>query len=140
MTNTDVESALGEAYTRAWVEVALPGRDVHLPPIASGLRAPLPAPLRPFATIVTAYNPMSAPRPAAENLWRNTALGATLRAAGFVAYPALGRDAERSWVEPSFAVVGAPVAAVRLLARRWGQAAIYVVDDDGLHLRWCAGA
>jgi len=59
-----------------------------------------------IAAFVTAANPRGEPRPDAENAVANSALQNLVAAAGYPHYFGEGRDARRTWAEPSFLVVG----------------------------------
>ena len=59
-----------------------------------------------IAAFVTAANPRGEPRPEAENAVANSALQNLVSAAGYPHYFGEGRDARRTWSEPSFLVIG----------------------------------
>jgi RecB family exonuclease len=59
-----------------------------------------------IGAFVTAANPRGEPRPEAENAVANSALQNLVSAAGYPHYFGEGRDARRTWAEPSFLVVG----------------------------------
>lgn len=76
------------------------------------------------AAFVTAANPRSEPRPAAENL------AALRRMKNSLKHPFLrgeGRSADRSWREPSLLVLGIARAGAEALGREYGQNAIVFV-------------
>lgn len=96
--------------------------------------APVPPELLP-AAIVTAYNPRSRPRPAAENCAEQDRLEAELRAAGAVLRPAMahgtGADAG-DWDEPGVLVSGTCLAHLVAIAERYGQNAIVWTERDSV--------
>lgn len=98
-----------------------PGGVVALP---EGVRAPL--------WIITACNPGGQRREEAVNAEQNEHLRQAVSAAGWRCWPAVGRNAEATWTETSFAVEGAPPEEVLKLARRFGQDAVFRLDARGL--------
>lgn len=85
-----------------------PGLDLRYPDVAS------------FGAI-SAWNPMSEPRTAVENRRADKALEAELTAMGLAHMPGFASAIDRSWREPSWIVLGMPVEAFDVLARRYGQ-------------------
>lgn len=78
------------------------------------------------AAFLTAANPHSQPRSAAENL-------ATLErlerdASAWPVHRGEGRSPDRTWREPSLLVAGIAREAARTLGRRYGQNAIVFID------------
>ena len=89
--------------------------------------------------IVTAWNP-GAKRPSAtENRKANDRLHAVLCAGSWLFYPASGRSADGTHVEPSFAVLGIDARSALALARQFDQAAILYWDGAAVRLLWCDG-
>ncbi|MGQ0545826.1 MAG: DUF3293 domain-containing protein [Betaproteobacteria bacterium] len=80
------------------------------------------------AAFVTAANPRSEQKSAAANAEAMGALEGMLEAAGYPRYPGEGRDAERTWREPSVLVVGIYRDNAISLGRLFGQNAIVFVE------------
>lgn len=74
--------------------------------------------------LLTPCNPGSVPLDTAENDARLAALRRELMRLGWPHLPALNRAADGSWPEAGFCLLDADPAAVRALARRYGQHAI----------------
>ena len=78
------------------------------------------------AAFLTAANPHSQPRSAAENL---AALERLERdASAWPVHRGEGRSPDRTWREPSLLVAGIAREAARTLGRRYGQNAIVFID------------
>lgn len=120
------------AYLATVVELHLPDGLLLVVP-DPGAATPRPGPLVGAAPVhlVTAANPWSIDLGDAENEVRNAEARATLAARGLVHVPAVGRDAQGTWREPGFGVLGADEPTVLALADDWCQHGIYRWDDDG---------
>jgi len=130
----DPFSRLVRAYEQALYTAELPAGHVEFRMHA---RPTGPVP-NGFLAIITAWNP-GAKRPSeAENRNANDRLHAALRAGGRSFYPAGGRSADGTHVEPSFAVLGIDAATALALARQFDQAAILYWDGAAARLLWCA--
>ena len=80
------------------------------------------------AAFVTAANPGSAPRSAAQNAEAMSALEGILAAAGYPRYPGEGRNADGTWREPSVLAVGIYRANAEALGRLFGQNAVVFIE------------
>ena len=80
------------------------------------------------AAFVTAANPRSKPRPAAENAAALATLDQLIAAAGYPWRAGEARDPDGSWVEPSRLVVGIYRENAEALGRLFGQNAIVFVQ------------
>ena len=80
------------------------------------------------AAFVTAANPRSEKRSAAENAEAMDALDGILAAAGYPRYPGEGRNPERSWREPSVLAIGIYRANAQALGRLFGQNAVVFIE------------
>jgi hypothetical protein len=84
-----------------------------------------------LAAFITAYNPMSVPRPDPANRAADRALRRALAAGGWRWWPGEGADPDGRWrPEPSYLVLAMGPSAARLMARRFGQAAIVILARD----------
>ncbi len=123
------------AYEQAVYTVELPAGRVEFRMHA---RPTGPVPDNALA-IVTAWNP-GAKRPSeTENCKANNRLYAVLCAGSWLFYPASGRSADGTHVEPSFAVLGIDARSALALARQFDQAAILYWDGTATRLLWCDG-
>lgn len=86
----------------------------------------------PFGAFMTAHNPRSLPRPAADNRTAQRTLLAAIRAAGARTLPGVGRIPGQSWREPSLFVAGLDIATVDALAQRHAQNAIVLGWRGGI--------
>lgn len=123
-------------YLAAHVDIDFAdGRQTFVPaaPVA------LPEGLSPPLWIITACNPGGAARSEAVNRRENRRLLGAVQAAGWRHWPAVGRNAEATWQEASFAVE-APGEAILALARRFRQDAVFRLDGGGLGVVGCAVA
>jgi putative PIN family toxin of toxin-antitoxin system len=84
------------------------------------------------AAFLTAVNPGSEPRGAAENRAAMEKLDAALAAANYSRLPGEGRDPKGGWREPSVLVPGLARAEAAALGRRFGQNALVHVEVGGL--------
>lgn len=95
----------------------------------------------PFDTtwhVITAWNPDSRAFEPEENDARNEELRDALRGAGHDVAEAAGEAIDGSWPpEPSFAVRSISTAEAVEFGRRFGQAAIFRIDPDGLQVVDC---
>lgn len=87
--------------------------------------------------LVTGWNPRSVERPRAENDAANVALEAALVEAGIEHLPAVGRAPDGSWEEPGFALFGVDESTALSLGRRFGQHALYRVDEQAVDVVCC---
>lgn len=131
----DPFSRLMRAYEQAVYTAELPAGRVELRVHA---RPTGPVPDSTLA-IVTAWNPGTKRPSETENRKANDRLYAALRAGGWSFYPAGGRSADGTHVEPSFAVLGIDADTALALARQFDQAAILYWDGAAARLLWCDG-
>jgi len=80
------------------------------------------------AVFVTAANPRSEKKSAAENAEAMGALDGILAAAGYPRYPGEGRNEERTWREPSVLAVGIYRENAQALGRLFGQNAVVFIE------------
>lgn len=99
---------------------------------------PDPLPAAPLY-VITAENPGSTPFPELENAARNAELATELRARGWTVWAALGEAADGSWAESGYAVAGAGRDAVVALGARFGQRAVFELDDAEQRIVGCLG-
>jgi hypothetical protein len=99
---------------------------------------PEPLPAVPLF-VITAENPGSVPLPAEQNAARNTELEAALRTSGWTVWRAIGEAAAGSWAESGYAVAGAGRAAVVAMGERFGQRAVFELDDAEQRIVGCLG-
>lgn len=90
--------------------------------------------------VITAENPGSEQRTAEENAARNAELEALLRAEGWTLWSAQGEASDGSWSEAGFAVVGTSRGAIVALGERFGQRAVFELDDLEQRVVGCLGA
>jgi hypothetical protein len=83
------------------------------------------------AAFVTAANPGSRARPAAENAAALATLDRLIDAAGYPWRAGEGREPDGSWVEPSRLVIGIYRDNAQALGRLFGQNAIVFVEKGG---------
>ena len=76
------------------------------------------------AAFVTASNPHSKPRPAAENQAANERLLESQRLLARTCLEGEGRATDASWAERSFLILGIPLAEAEALGRAFGQNAV----------------
>ncbi|MGA1203851.1 MAG: DUF3293 domain-containing protein [Planctomycetota bacterium] len=124
MTDPIPPELLG-AYEETWVEVELDEGRFTFAPVREGAPRMLPTVLSPHGFVITACNPFSQRLDEDENERRNGELEARMREEGWSIFPALGRDAEGEWREPSFAVVAPPVLPLLKLAREYEQNSVF---------------
>ena len=132
--------SLEDAYRAAWIEIALPLRRVVLPPVARGLLPALPPELGGAGAVITACNPRSERLSSDKNGARQRELAGEIRARGWTAYSAIGRDEASTWVEPSFAVLDPPLRELMALARRFEQNAVYLWRGRSWRVVWTSPA
>ena len=124
--------SLEHLYRDAIYEVDLPTGTVTLR-IGEATPERLPGPL----ALVTAFNPGTS-RPREEtNRSANHRLEVEITRRGWRWFPARGRDAAATHVEPSFAITGIARDEALALGRQFGQAAIVFVDVEQVSLLWC---
>ncbi len=128
----DDDTPLDQLYGDAIYEVDLPAGTVAL---RAGADPPhgLPRAL----AIITAWNPGAARPGEAENRAANLRLEAEITRRGATWFPARGRDAAATHVEPSFAILDISPEDALALARQFGQAAIVYVHGGCVTLLWC---
>jgi len=80
------------------------------------------------AVFVTAANPRSEKKSAAENAEAMGALDGMLAAAGYPRYRGEGRNEERTWREPSLLAIGIYRSHAQALGRLFGQNAIVFIE------------
>lgn len=127
MSYNDVPLNHWAGYAAALIEIAIDHATVlRVDPSLSGTVAPWPfaGPL----VILTAANPDSHRLTDVENRQRNLLLAAALARAGIASVPAIGYSADRQWVERSVAVDIVHLSQMLVLAREFGQAAIFVCE------------
>jgi hypothetical protein len=92
------------------------------------------------SAFLSACNPASELRDAAENAAAHARLLAALRAAGHVGIEGWGRDPTGAWpAERSVLVPGLPLSGALALARRFGQSAFLHAGADAVpRLQWTA--
>ncbi len=131
----DSPSRLMRAYEQAVYTAELPAGCVEF---RMHTRPAGPVPDSTLA-IVTAWNPGTKRPSATENRKANDRLHAVLCAGSRLFYPASGRSADGTHVEPSFAVLGIDAESALALARQFNQAAILYWDGAVTRLLWCDG-
>jgi hypothetical protein len=112
---------LVEAYLAADYQWELDGRwrPLKLGEVAVELEAAYPD--AGCAGLLSAWNPHSVERSDPENRQADGDLATALAECGLVHRPAFSSARNRSWREPSWAVMGMPLAEFDALARRFGQ-------------------
>ncbi|MCP3936489.1 MAG: DUF3293 domain-containing protein [Actinomycetia bacterium] len=88
----------------------------------------------PLMFVITAFNPQSRVLSPDENLTLNERLKATLVQADMLHYPAVGRSADSSWAEASFALVDIDRQQACALAIEFDQKAVFEVDGTRLRI------
>lgn len=123
------DDELIRAYARTRWSVELPGRRVELavgrPADLRGVRLP--------AAVVTAYNPRSERREAAENERAHHALRTDIQDRGLAHHSTLATGtgpSDSGWDEPGLLVAGADRRWIVALAVRYGQNAVLWIGDD----------
>ncbi len=123
---------LHAAYRATRIEVDLPSGSVVIPAADEAPLASLPSELGDGAWILTAWNPRSRVLAEVENASRSRALAAELRAFEVAAWSAVGRARDGDWAETSWLVVGLTRTDALALGARFGQNAIFWLDQHGL--------
>jgi len=90
--------------------------------------------------VITADNPFSEVRDSAENVAANERLVASIRAAGFVTTPLVGRATDDSWSEACVAVRGPSYEQICAWGREHGQHAVFLLTDEVHEVVSCWGA
>jgi hypothetical protein len=121
---------LARAYESATYEVDFPNETVAFHAGAGPPREP------PFV-VLTAFNPGHARPSAAENEAANEDLRRLLDRRGLAWLPARGTNADRTHVEPSFAVFNLPIAEALEIARHFRQSAVFSWDGHRGTIEWC---
>lgn len=126
----DLDASLADHYHATWFDyVDASGRRFVARPVDDPPPAAAPWDLPEVFVVVTAWNPASiAPRGVEDNHAANARLRDDLEARGAAVRPIVGRSADGTWQEPSFAVWNLPVDEASRLAAAHGQHAIFVVD------------
>jgi Protein of unknown function (DUF3293) len=126
---------LWDVYAGAIIECEIDGELRCL----RGPDAPvLPAPAPIF--VLTAYNPGGKDREAARNEESERDLERDLGADGVPSWPAVGRARDGSWSEPGVAIVGVDRARACAYGARYGQLAVYELNDAEVLVVRCADA
>jgi len=90
--------------------------------------------------VITAENPFSVARDAAENVAANERLVASIRAAGFRTTPLVGRATDGTWSELCVAVRGPSYEQICAWGREHGQHAVFLLTGDRHEVVSCWGA
>ena len=90
--------------------------------------------------VITAENPFSELRDAAENAAANERLVATIEAAGLATVALVGRAPDLSWSEDCVAVRGASLQQVCSWGRAYDQHAVFLLTGDRHEVVSCWGA
>jgi len=88
--------------------------------------------------VLTAYNPGGEARDRDRNEADQRRLERELIAIGVSFWPADGQSVDGSWSEPGVAVGGLDRAEACELGRRYGQLAVYELDEHDVHVVRCA--
>lgn len=125
----DLDVSLADHYHATWFDyVDASGRRFVARPVAAPSSDEAPWDLPRTFVVVTAWNPGSTPREVGENHAANARLRDDLETRGAAVRPIVGRSADGTWREPSFAVWNLSVDEASRLAAAHGQHAIFVVD------------
>jgi hypothetical protein len=129
------------AYRATWIDVDLPLETFTVPPADQGKALDLPEELQPWFVVITAFNPGSEALTDDENqarhaeLWglvrSHAELWNVVRSVGDDCFQAVGRSEDGSWREESVAIVGVEEKRALALAQRFGQLAVFCVDEKG---------
>lgn len=124
-------SVLDEAYVTTIIEVDWHGETIMISPSdpTSGDRLPDGVD---HIHIITAANPRSRLLSPAENDERNRLLSLDIEERGWTVWPSVGRAPDGTWEEASYAVIDVDSDAVRRLARRYEQNAVYDWSHSGV--------
>jgi hypothetical protein len=87
--------------------------------------------------IVTACDPGDRPQPEGLNRRADDGLAAEIDRTGWRRFRVIGASPDLRHQEPGWGVVAGSLPDAVALGRRWGQRAIFWVEDDGLHLVDC---
>ncbi len=123
-----------QAYRATRVDVELPGGVLGIPAADEAPLADLPPELSEGAWIITAWNPGSRELGRPDNDARNAALAREIATLGGRCWPAWGRARDGEWAEASWVIVGLSRADALVLGARFGQNAIFWLDEDGLQV------
>ncbi len=82
------------------------------------------------AMVLTAWNPGSRTLPDEDNIASQQLLAAELAQGGFPALPVVGTSPDGRWSEPSLLLSDVSRGEVIEVANRYGQAAIFEIDDE----------
>ena len=119
------------AYESTWIHVDLPSGVFLVPPANQGTELNLPSELEPWFVVITAFNPGSEVLTDDENKARQAELWNAVRIFRTPCFSAIGRSEDGSWGEESVAVVQAQKQMALALARKFGQLAVFSVDERG---------
>ena len=119
------------AYRATWIDLDLPLGTFTVPPADQGKALDLPEELQPWFVVITAFNPGSEALTDDENQARHAELWGLVRSFGDDCFPAVGRSEDGSWREESVAIVGVEEKRALALAQRFGQLAVFCVDEKG---------
>ncbi len=100
---------------------------------AAGQPVTAPASGEPPTFVLTAYNPNGSQLNDERNTTANERLGTAIRELGGDICPAVSRSPSGEWAEPSFLTIGITREQALELADRYGQKAIFELDDQ--HVR-----
>lgn len=119
--NHDTLAALYRAYLQARY---LWGMNGHWQPVCIGAPTPELEAALPGAdcfAMISAWNPLSQPRPEAVNRAADDRLADAIRASGREGVPGFASAPNRTWREPNWVIPGIAPAELDTLAREFGQ-------------------
>jgi acetyl esterase/lipase len=124
------EHGLTRLWAEAHLEASTPAGPVHPQALATELGSPV--------WLVTAWNPDGLARDEAENRAANDELAALLASRGIGQVEALGASPDGSWAEPGYCIWGIDRQEAAELGARFGQLAVYEVDQQAVSVVWCS--
>jgi hypothetical protein len=137
--HTKVPMSLVTAYNSAVVEIHLADGVYSVSPAEKQGASAIPSALGSYAWVITAHNPESKVLADTVNTERHAQLLADVRATGCAHFNAIGRSKDGAWREASVAIVGLGEAAIMGLARKYGQLAVFRIDQEGAQVVWASG-
>lgn len=137
--HTKIPMSLVNAYNSAVVEIDLAAGVYSISPADEQGASGIPSTLGPHAWVITAHNPRSEVLADTVNTERHAQLLADVRATGCAHFNAIGRSKDGAWREASIAIVGLGAAAAMALARKYGQLAVFRIDQEGAQVVWASG-